>query len=268
MPINDKPKAGKPVLIKKNTAKKTDEDPPKLEATVVNVASESKSEIVVAKVAKKEPAVAENKVVVSKAIEPTTKPIANVVGKLSVVVKMTQMPKQYKKLENNINEFTIDMQTMELVIRTPLKMFMKFFRARREALQWVANIEGKVSQLTDTQIIVEDAKIFVANKELKTPDVAETIAEQLRERSYPAAVLIKKIIQYLGIETINDLVKEAKEIFFADGLWSEDEQRKRTLGGVFFFLVKQKIPRKDWLAMSKPKANKPSDTPPEQNTTP
>ncbi|GAB4113150.1 MAG: hypothetical protein Fur005_46080 [Roseiflexaceae bacterium] len=68
-----------------------------------------------------------------------------------------------------------------------------------------------------------------------------TIAQQLGE-STPAAIgLIGRIIRELGSEQARQFLEQALTTQANGGMLTEDGSRQRTLGGIFFFLVKQHL---------------------------
>ncbi len=71
------------------------------------------------------------------------------------------------------------------------------------------------------------------------------IARQLGEVQAHPLTLIKRAICLLGYERVQDLVDQAVAIDAAGGEWLERQQRKRTLGGVFFRLLRDSVSEED-----------------------
>ncbi len=67
------------------------------------------------------------------------------------------------------------------------------------------------------------------------------IAEQLGENSPQAVALIGRILRTLGSDATQQFVAEAQRLDATGGLLTEDGSRKRTLGGTFFYLVKEHL---------------------------
>lgn len=53
---------------------------------------------------------------------------------------------------------------------------------------------------------------------------------------------LARIIQTLGREKIEDYLKRADALYNAGSLLTKDGSRKRSLGGTFFYLVRQDYP--------------------------
>lgn len=67
------------------------------------------------------------------------------------------------------------------------------------------------------------------------------IAERLGEREPQALGLIRRILYELGPEETQRFVEQAHELDAQGGMLTEDGSRRRTLGGSFFYLVKQHL---------------------------
>ena len=67
------------------------------------------------------------------------------------------------------------------------------------------------------------------------------IAEQLGEDSPQAVALIGRILRTLGPDATRHFVAEAQRLDASGGLLTEDGSRKRTLGGTFFYLIKEHL---------------------------
>jgi hypothetical protein len=71
--------------------------------------------------------------------------------------------------------------------------------------------------------------------------VAQEIARQLNETQPPVIGKIKAIVKMCGAEKARAWTAEALQIEANGGLMVEDGSRRRTVGGVFFYLVKQRL---------------------------
>ena len=80
----------------------------------------------------------------------------------------------------------------------------------------------------------------VPRKEAKA--LAKGIAQQLGETEPKPRYQIARIIMLCGIEFAQDMVKQALEVEASEGLWTSDGERRRTLGGVFFYLARTNMP--------------------------
>lgn len=69
------------------------------------------------------------------------------------------------------------------------------------------------------------------------------IARQIKEYDQIPRRQIKYLIQIHGLELIQSLANEAIEIEAQGGMMTRNSERRRTLGGIFFHLVNQRIPR-------------------------
>ncbi len=74
---------------------------------------------------------------------------------------------------------------------------------------------------------------------------AAEIARQLSETNAFALGQIKRIVQRLGTDQALAFLKEALEVETGGGLTTSDKKRRRTLGGVYFYLVKHRISAED-----------------------
>jgi hypothetical protein len=76
--------------------------------------------------------------------------------------------------------------------------------------------------------------------------LAGKVAQQLGERDRQARGLIKKIITLCGIDFVSQQVELACEIQAQGGMLTRKEDRQRTLGGIFFVLVKRNVDPETW----------------------
>lgn len=70
--------------------------------------------------------------------------------------------------------------------------------------------------------------------------LAQEIAATLHEVDPAAQAQIARALEQHGLEYIQALVAEALEVERSGGLWSRDGSRKRSLGGVFFYLLRER----------------------------
>jgi hypothetical protein len=86
----------------------------------------------------------------------------------------------------------------------------------------------------------------------QTKDVVTTIATQLGETEPAPLGQIQRIVKRLGKETALAFLAETQQLEAQGGLMLRDGSRRRTPGGVFFYLVKQRISTKDKLRIFYP----------------
>jgi hypothetical protein len=67
------------------------------------------------------------------------------------------------------------------------------------------------------------------------------VAKRLNEESKQPLEQIELLLQLAGRDFVDSHVKEAIEIEEKGGMMTEDKKRRRTLGGVFFYIVKGKL---------------------------
>ena len=82
-------------------------------------------------------------------------------------------------------------------------------------------------------------KKWITSEENKA---AKTIAAQLHETEKRTFATIKLLIFRMGLEFVQTVVNDALEIEAQGGLMVTDGSRRRTLGGVFFYLAKERLP--------------------------
>lgn len=92
--------------------------------------------------------------------------------------------------------------------------------------------------------------------------VARDIGRQLDETNPEALEQIELIVQRLGVEKAQVFLQEALKIEAEGGLLVRDGSRRRTPGGVYFYLVRGKVSRKDRWAIWPHLAPKPKPPPP------
>ena len=90
-----------------------------------------------------------------------------------------------------------------------------------------------------------------------TRALVTTIAQQLGETQPWLLNQIRRIVQRLGPEAALAFVQEAQQIEAQGGLMLPDGSRRRTLGGVFFFLVRERVTPEDRAAIFPPWSKRP-----------
>jgi hypothetical protein len=73
-------------------------------------------------------------------------------------------------------------------------------------------------------------------------EVAQLIAEQLGESSDEPKAQIYRVVKRLGVEQALDFLRQTHEIEAAGGMMVSNASRRRTPGGVFFTLIRQRVP--------------------------
>src|SRR5574341_2318019 len=97
------------------------------------------------------------------------------------------------------------------------------------------------------------------------PETAEQIADQLGETHLQACQKIEQIVATCGIEQALAWMEETLSIEAGGGLMVSTGERRRTLGGVFFYVVRGQLPkalRKQLFPFPPKKRKKKSPTPP------
>ncbi len=76
-----------------------------------------------------------------------------------------------------------------------------------------------------------------------TRSVANEIADQLGEKQYGPRSLITSIVKHCGPDFTRQLLTDSLEIEQQGGMLTTDGLRRRTPGGVFFYLARGRMPR-------------------------
>jgi hypothetical protein len=71
---------------------------------------------------------------------------------------------------------------------------------------------------------------------------ATDIARKLGESNAQAVIQIERIVHHLGLETAQTALKEALAVEAEGGMLTDDQKRRRTPGGVFFYLIRGRTP--------------------------
>ena len=98
-------------------------------------------------------------------------------------------------------------------------------------------------------------------------DIATTIAQELGETQAVPIKQIRRTVQRLGPDAALAFLQETQQIEAQGGLMLPDGSRRRTPGGVFFFLVRQRVTPEDravifpdWPKRPKPQVARTSST--------
>lgn len=75
----------------------------------------------------------------------------------------------------------------------------------------------------------------------KARETAEAVVKELDEVWRKPVRRIHSMVLLCGHSFVQHLVKEAHEIYEGEGMLTQDEKRKRSLGGVFFTLANQRM---------------------------
>jgi hypothetical protein len=87
---------------------------------------------------------------------------------------------------------------------------------------------------------------------MATEETVSTIAKALGESDEVPLFQITGVVRVLGEETAQKILAETQETEKNGGMMLPDGSRKRTPGGVFFFLARQKLSQADKLAIFRP----------------
>src|SRR3712207_2973818 len=86
---------------------------------------------------------------------------------------------------------------------------------------------------------------------------ARALAQQLGETKYYVLPMLNRCILMLGEATVDELLRETEQIEQGDGLLTKDGTRRRTKGGVFLYLARERctpdqraivFPQTEWQA--------------------
>jgi hypothetical protein len=95
----------------------------------------------------------------------------------------------------------------------------------------------------------------------ETKELVAAIATQLGETEPQPVGTIQRIVQRLGAETALAMLEETQQLEAQGGLMLPDGSRRRTPDGVFFYLVKRRISRKEQLKIFYPLGQAPQEEP-------
>ncbi|HVJ20626.1 MAG TPA: phosphorylated adapter RNA export RNA-binding domain-containing protein [Polyangiaceae bacterium] len=104
---------------------------------------------------------------------------------------------------------------------------------------------------------------------MPTEDTVSAIAKALSEVEEQPLTQITGVVKVLGDQVSLALLEETQRIEQSGGMLLPDNSRRRTAGGVFFFLARQKLSHEDKVAIFRPvKPAKPAQPAPEANRFP
>ena len=75
----------------------------------------------------------------------------------------------------------------------------------------------------------------------ETQTLAQEIAQKLNESDETPVKQIQQMIELCGVDFVNAVMQETEQIEADGGMTTHDEKRRRTIGGVFFFIAKGKM---------------------------
>lgn len=75
-----------------------------------------------------------------------------------------------------------------------------------------------------------------------TKKIVRSIATQLGEKEKTPLIQIRKIVEKCGVEFAQTILKETLEVEAKGGMMVNDGTRRRTPGGVFFYLARGRLP--------------------------
>lgn len=78
--------------------------------------------------------------------------------------------------------------------------------------------------------------------ETEIKEHARTIADQLNENNGRAIKQIETLIEHMGADYVQKYVKKTEQIEAKGGMKTDDGARRRTKGGVFFYIIKVAVP--------------------------
>jgi len=86
-----------------------------------------------------------------------------------------------------------------------------------------------------------------------TRELVQTIAQQLGETQLGPIQQIRRTVERLGADTARTFLKETQQVEAQGGMLLPDGSRRRTPGGVFFYLVRSRISAVDRAAIFPPR---------------
>ncbi len=97
----------------------------------------------------------------------------------------------------------------------------------------------------------------------------QSIAQALGETDRAVIAQLRRAMRVLGVDTIQALVAETQQIEAAGGMLTKDGSRRRTMGGVFFQLVLQRVSSRDrWFVFRQDQGRRKGDRPPGSTSAP
>ncbi len=124
--------------------------------------------------------------------------------------------------------------------RTQRRFAIVEFAAEKQATKANNSLNGHL--LEGRRLAISTPELDL-NREMtsKQRKAAEAIAEALGEKDEVPVREIHAIVQLCGTAFAAAIVEEAKQVFAEEGIPTSDGKRKRTLGGVFFYLARYRM---------------------------
>ena len=72
-------------------------------------------------------------------------------------------------------------------------------------------------------------------------EAVTAIAAQLQETEPGVLIQISRILERMGSEFVQTALADTRRVEAEGGMLTEDKQRRRTSGGVFFYLVRGRV---------------------------
>jgi len=94
--------------------------------------------------------------------------------------------------------------------------------------------------------------VIEQHEKVNTASIKETanrIADKLEETAHEPKAIIYRIVRTIGIDPAMALLQKAQEIESNDGMMLPDGSRRRTIGGVYFQIVKAEVTSKQRFAI-------------------
>ena len=99
---------------------------------------------------------------------------------------------------------------------------------------------------------------------MDTDEAVKTIAHTLSEREPEPLTQLQAVVEILGVEKATALCEKAVELEQQGGMLTQDGTRRKTVGGVFFYLVRGSGNKKVQKLWPRPRKQYPAtpDSPP------
>lgn len=111
----------------------------------------------------------------------------------------------------------------------------------------IAQNEGNKMKTEGEKRIIESEADKATNKRkignVVNADISEDLKKLCDKLKETNLHLMKLIYDEIGFKSMTEYVSEVEKIEKKDGLLTADKERKRTSGGIFFHLVRQKLGR-------------------------
>jgi hypothetical protein len=121
----------------------------------------------------------------------------------------------------------------------------------KNAMRVVLDTDKSIAEISDhlTGVLVEGQPIYISNvkpaEELLPPDeaqaLAQDVANQLNESENMPVSQIHRMVRFAGRAFVESLLAETLQIEAEGGMMTSDDSRRRTVGGIFFYLARQRL---------------------------